>query len=86
MAGWEGGELKLYSLVAFRRLLPAGDEQLRLTSLFEPGEVPPCICTWQPHLELPTAFVKLRLRLAGPVAQLVERVQSQVSSAGIIAC
>eukprot|EP00891_Asterochloris_glomerata_P004288 jgi/Astpho2/4288/Aster-05235 len=54
-----------------------GDEQLRLTSVFEPGEVPTCICTWQPHLELPTAFVKLRLRLAGPVAQLVERVQSQ---------
>ena len=72
--------------VSFRRLLPAGDEQLRLTSLFEPGEVPTCICTWQPHWELPTAFVELRQRLAGPVAQLVERAYSQVSSARITAC
>ena len=72
--------------VFFRHLLPAGDEQLRLTSLFEPGEVPTCICTWQPYWELPTAFVELRQRLAGPVAQLVERAYSQVSSGRITAC
>ena len=82
----EGVCIAPYVWVAFRHLLPAGDEQLRVTSIFEPGEVPTCICTWQPHWEMPTAFVELRQRLAGPVTQLLDRTQSQVSRARISAC